>query len=137
MNGINGNTLEGSQQVKVKDIVDTFTTKRDLVLVVVLGNELNTCYRELKQKYKKMSGKEADDKSSAIELGECFEAYEEEETLSGNDQWYCRDCKEHRDIHKKLELYTVPKIMILHLRRFRQKQSANNGGSGFFNMAYA
>lgn len=72
-----------------------------------------------------------------VTLDDCLTSYEEDETLTGTDQWYCRDCKEHRDINKKLELYKVPKIMILQLKRFQSKKSANNGSSGFFNLAYA
>jgi ubiquitin carboxyl-terminal hydrolase 4/11 len=54
--------------------------------------------------------------------------------LSGDDQWYCRNCKVHRNINKKLELYKVPKILILQLRRFTSRKT---GSSGFFNLAYA
>ena len=51
--------------------------------------------------------------ADVISLGNCFEGYSAEETLSGDDQWYCNKCKEHRDINKKLELYSVPKILVL------------------------
>ena len=37
----------------------------------------------------------------------------EEETLTGDDRWYCRNCKEHRDIDKKLEIYKAPTVLIL------------------------
>jgi ubiquitin C-terminal hydrolase len=51
--------------------------------------------------------------SSKITLSSCFEAFEKEELLTDNDQWYCNKCQEHRDIHKKLELFKVPKILII------------------------
>ena len=51
--------------------------------------------------------------SGAIRLDSCFEAFEREELLTGADQWYCNKCAEHRDIHKKLELFKVPKILII------------------------
>lgn len=51
--------------------------------------------------------------SSKITLSSCFEAFEKEELLTDNDQWYCSKCQEHRDIHKKLELFKVPKILII------------------------
>ena len=58
--------------------------------------------------------------------------------LSGDDQWYCGKCKEHRDAYKKLDLYMTPKILMLQLKRFTSKKSASNSGrSGFFNLAYA
>lgn len=51
--------------------------------------------------------------SSKITLSSCFEAFEKEELLTDNDQWYCNKCQEHRDIHKKLELFKVPKVLII------------------------
>ncbi len=33
-----------------------------------------------------------------------------EEKLQGDNQWYCPNCKEHRDATKKLELWKVPKV---------------------------
>ena len=51
--------------------------------------------------------------SSKTTLSSCFEAFEKEELLTDNDQWYCNKCQEHRDIHKKLELFKVPKILII------------------------
>lgn len=79
-----------------------------------------------------------DDFETGVTLASCFNGYEKLETLSGNDQWYCRNCKEHRDITKKLEIYKVPKIMILQLKRFSSKASnSNSGKSGYMSMAYA
>ena len=55
-------------------------------------------------------------------LTTCFERNSKEEILSGNDQWYCNICREHRDISKKLEIYSLPKIMIIQLKRFSQRR---------------
>ena len=55
-------------------------------------------------------------------MSKCFKEYSNLETLGGDDQWYCNVCKEHRDITKKLELYRVPKIMCIHLKRFTQRK---------------
>ena len=71
-----------------------------------------------------------------ITLDQCFANYETEETLTGNDQFYCRACKEHRDINKKLELYRVPDIMVLQLRRFTQRKGVGSGG-GMMGLAMA
>jgi ubiquitin C-terminal hydrolase len=71
-----------------------------------------------------------------ISLDSCLKAFSREELLSGNDQWYCNKCKEQRDINKKLELYRLPKILIIQLKRF-QSQRSNSKSSNFFSMAYA
>lgn len=72
-----------------------------------------------------------------LNLSACFNGYSAEETLGGDDQWYCNICKEHRDITKKMELYSVPKILILQLKRFQQRRGASNGRSGMFGHMYA
>jgi hypothetical protein len=48
-----------------------------------------------------------------VTLASCFVGNERREVLGGSDQWYCRKCKEHRDITKKIELFKVPRLMIL------------------------
>ena len=65
-----------------------------------------------------------------ISLDSCFNAFSREEVLSGNDQWYCNKCKEQRDINKKLELYRLPKILIIQLKRFQSQKSNSQNYSG-------
>jgi ubiquitin C-terminal hydrolase len=60
-----------------------------------------------------VADKSAKNSSDKITLSSCFSAFEKEELLTDNDQWFCSKCQEHRDIHKKLELYKVPKILII------------------------
>ena len=38
--------------------------------------------------------------------------------LSEQDPWYCSDCKDFRQATKKMDLYRLPNILILHLKRF-------------------
>ena len=53
-----------------------------------------------------------------ISLDDCLNEFGKEEILSENDAWYCPRCKEHRRASKKFELWTVPDILIVHLKRF-------------------
>jgi ubiquitin C-terminal hydrolase len=71
-----------------------------------------------------------------VTLDHCLRAFSREELLTGSDQWYCNKCKEQRDIHKKLELYRLPKILIIQLKRFQSKKSASKGSS-YMSLAYA
>ena len=41
------------------------------------------------------------------------------ETLDKSNLWYCSTCKLHVQATKKLEIYQVPKILIIHLKRFK------------------
>ena len=52
-------------------------------------------------------------KKESVNLDSCMKAFSMQELLTGDIQWYCSSCKEHRDILKKLEIYRLPKIMII------------------------
>lgn len=61
------------------------------------------------------------DKSTrgAVSLAQCFNQYTTEEQLSENDPWYCASCRQHQRAHKKLELWSLPRVLVIHLKRFR------------------
>eukprot|EP01083_Nonionella_stella_P003073 8733_1 len=73
---------------------------------------------ELSNKYDNKSSYNKVEKTVA--LSECIDEFVDEETLSKNDAWYCRNCGEHKEAKKKLDLYTLPDILIIHLKRFSQ-----------------
>ena len=49
---------------------------------------------------------------------QCFKT---EEQLDKNNKWYCQKCKEQVQAFKKIDLYRLPNIFILHLKRFKNK----------------
>jgi ubiquitin carboxyl-terminal hydrolase 4/11/15 len=54
----------------------------------------------------------------AVTLQDCFEETSKEEILSQENAWYCDRCKEHRLASKQLEIWTIPDILVIHLKRF-------------------
>ena len=58
-----------------------------------------------------------------LDLEDCLDEFAKEEELGQDDLWYCPRCKEHRQAKKTLELWRVPDILVVHLKRF----SANRG----------
>mgnify|MGYP000439289357 CR=1 FL=1 len=58
------------------------------------------------------------DTDKAVTLMDCFEEFRRPEILDDDNKWYCNKCKEHRDIHKKLELFRVPEILMIQIKRF-------------------
>ena len=56
-------------------------------------------------------------------LDDCLELFCEEEILSGDEQWYCPKCKTHVDACKKFDLFMLPPILIIHLKRFKFSSS--------------
>ncbi|CAM9712997.1 unnamed protein product [Sphacelaria rigidula] len=57
-------------------------------------------------------------KRLSIPLSACFDKYTEREQLGQSELWYCGKCKAHRQAHKKLDVYTVPDVLIVVLKRF-------------------
>ncbi|KAL7579570.1 hypothetical protein ACA910_007939 [Epithemia clementina (nom. ined.)] len=60
---------------------------------------------------------------------DCMEFYLAPETLSGENQWYCSKCKTHRDAVKKTDIWILPPILIVHLKRFKFDDFGNSVGS--------
>ncbi|KAK5084861.1 CSN-associated deubiquitinating enzyme Ubp12, partial [Cryomyces antarcticus] len=67
--------------------------------------------------------KRAARKKNGITLDDCFAETAKSEILSEENAWYCNRCKELRRASKTLEIWTVPDILVVHLKRF----SANRG----------
>jgi len=57
-------------------------------------------------------------KKEELTLEKCLETFAEEEQLSAQDTWYCQECKEHVQAHKKFTISKVPKLLLIHLKRF-------------------
>ena len=52
-----------------------------------------------------------------VHLEDCLAMTMAEEVLGDSEQWYCPDCKEHKNASKKLELWRLPDVLVLHLKR--------------------
>lgn len=53
-----------------------------------------------------------------ITLMHCLDDFTKMEHLSEEDQWYCPQCKQHRPATKKFDLWRLPEILVIHLKRF-------------------
>ncbi|XP_044498409.1 ubiquitin carboxyl-terminal hydrolase 8-like isoform X3 [Mangifera indica] len=54
----------------------------------------------------------------SVSLYKCLEAFLKEEPLGLEDMWYCPRCQKHRQASKKLDLWRLPDILVIHLKRF-------------------
>jgi hypothetical protein len=57
-------------------------------------------------------------KKQVIQLSECLELFTTIEKLSADDLWYCPSCKKHQQATKKFDLWSLPQVLIIHLKRF-------------------
>lgn len=53
-----------------------------------------------------------------IQLSECIKNFTTTEKLGENDSWYCPTCKKHQEATKKFDLWDLPNVLIIHLKRF-------------------
>lgn len=57
-------------------------------------------------------------KKATVALRECTELFTTMETLGEHDPWYCPSCKKHQQATKKFDLWSLPRILVVHLKRF-------------------
>lgn len=68
--------------------------------------------------------KESEEKKRHVaHISDCLDLFSQTEVLSADDLWYCSRCKEHRQATKTIELWKVPDILIIHLKRFASFRS--------------
>uniref|UniRef100_A0A4W5RH67 Ubiquitin carboxyl-terminal hydrolase n=1 Tax=Hucho hucho TaxID=62062 RepID=A0A4W5RH67_9TELE len=61
---------------------------------------------------------QAPKKKATVALRECIELFTTMETLGEHDPWYCPTCKKHQQATKKFDLWSLPRILVVHLKRF-------------------
>lgn len=61
-----------------------------------------------------------------VSLYACLEAFLKEEPLGPEDMWYCPSCKKHQQASKKLDLWRLPEILVIHLKRFSYTRFTKN-----------
>ncbi|XP_067449743.1 ubiquitin carboxyl-terminal hydrolase 11 [Thunnus thynnus] len=70
------------------------------------------------EKYVKHSSMEVPQQQTTVQLAECIELFTTVETLEEENPWYCPVCKKHQLATKKLDLWSLPEVLIIHLKRF-------------------
>lgn len=57
--------------------------------------------------------------NDTIDLHGCLEAFTREETLTELEKYYCSSCRSHQPALKKLQIWKLPPLLIIHLKRFQ------------------
>jgi ubiquitin C-terminal hydrolase len=68
----------------------------------------------------------SDDDEPDLNLLDLLENFNKKEKLTEENKWYCPKCKEHQLAEKKMEIFTCPEILILHLKRFKNNSKLGN-----------
>ncbi|XP_070394715.1 ubiquitin carboxyl-terminal hydrolase 15-like isoform X7 [Dermacentor albipictus] len=53
-----------------------------------------------------------------LQLRECLELFTTTEKLGAEDPWFCPTCRSQKQATKKLDLWSLPRVLIIHLKRF-------------------
>jgi len=61
------------------------------------------------------------DEHESVTLDKCIELFTVAEQLGPEDPWYCSRCKEFQQATKKFDLWKLPPILVVHLKRFSYK----------------
>jgi len=59
-----------------------------------------------------------DHAESSVPLASCLDAFTEEEVLSEDNAWYCSECQKFQMATKKIDLWRLPDLLVIHLKRF-------------------
>ena len=57
--------------------------------------------------------------TSGVVIDDCFNLFATEEVLGEGDEWFCTNCSAHVCARKKIDLWKMPEILIIHLKRFQ------------------
>jgi ubiquitin carboxyl-terminal hydrolase 8 len=73
---------------------------------------------------------------SCRSVDDCLDLYLQEDTLKGNDQYYCEKCKKHVDGTKKQDIWVLPPVLIIHLKRFKYNDYGKVGSKNEAPISY-
>ncbi|CAL9102321.1 unnamed protein product [Musa textilis] len=119
-------SIMGSQ-IQMDEIVSPIRLKKKIYVIVrwknkaledhdvCLLNTLPTMCQQYSKRYQEY-----------VTLYACLEAFLTEEPLDPECPWYCPCCEKHQQSHKKLDLWRLPEVMVIHLKRFSYSQHERN-----------
>jgi len=61
-------------------------------------------------------------KNQSVNLTDCLELYTSTEKLGENNTWRCPDCKKDQQATKKFDLWSLPAVLVISLKRFSFKR---------------
>jgi len=61
-------------------------------------------------------------KNQSVSLNDCLELYTTKEKLGEQNAWRCPDCKKEQQATKKIDLWSLPAVLVISLKRFSFKR---------------
>ena len=60
-------------------------------------------------------------KEKEVTLQKCFKYFSSNDTLDENNKWFCPHCREFVTADKKMDIWSVPEVLIIQLKRFTRR----------------
>lgn len=64
--------------------------------------------------------------NQSVCLDECLNLFTQPEKLTSDNPWYCSKCKKHQEATKQMNLWKLPKYLIITLKRFQASKASDN-----------
>ncbi|KAB7499585.1 Ubiquitin carboxyl-terminal hydrolase 43 [Armadillidium nasatum] len=61
-----------------------------------------------------------------VTLSDCLQLHTSAEMLSCGDAWHCPTCNRKQQVLKRLNLWSAPQVLVIHLKRFKQVSLSSN-----------
>ena len=58
-------------------------------------------------------------RAQALSLDDCLSHFQQNEKLDKANTWYCNVCKKHVQAWKMMQIYSLPQVLVIQLKRFR------------------
>jgi hypothetical protein len=64
--------------------------------------------------------------SNSFNLKDCISLFTQPEKLSSDNPWYCSRCKKHQEATKQIDIWRLPKYLIITLKRFQATKASDH-----------
>ena len=113
LNTYEGKIVDKMELLQNYDIIVDFKNDSKYINNKEINLDSCLCYRTDFKNIKSIQKK-----SGRITLKDCLSNFCSEEKLEKGNEWYCSKCKKHTLAKKKMELFYLPKILIICFKRF-------------------
>jgi len=94
-------------------------TERQTIALSWTNTTYSSVYLESKEKDLEDQALGAeDDEEAQCQLDRCLDLFNTTEKLGPEDPWYCSKCQVHVQATKKFDLWKLPPVLVIHLKRF-------------------
>ncbi len=64
--------------------------------------------------------------STSVNINECLKLFTQSERLTRDNPWFCSKCKKHQEATKQMNIWRLPKYLIITLKRFQATKASDN-----------